>query len=480
MPAGARRVLLAALSFGAIVVSVLQTLVVPITGDIATQLGASTAAVGWVVTSTLLAAAVATPLLGRLGDLYGPRRVLLAVFVAIAASSFVAAVTSDLVVLIAARVVQGTSFAVFPLAMAVLRTSLPPARRNSAMALVSGMLAAGGGVGLVVTGLLMRDGGDYHRVFWAALAVSVVALALVYVAVPKTAVTRDARIDFVGAGVLGLSLVLLLLPLSQGSTWGWTSPLTLGSFAGAVVVGGLWVIHQRRHPRPLVDMSMLARRNVFITHLVGLVIGMTMFVSFLGISKLVVVPTGHGYGFGASVLVASVIFLLPGTIAGTFAAQLGGRLVNRLGGKPVLVVAAALDGLGMLWLSTEHDQAWQVVLGAIAINAAISFGYAALPALLAEEVPASQTGIANSVNSIARCVGSSTASALVVTILASMTDPHTGVPIESSFVLVFAIGAAACAVASLAALFGLDGRNSRRDRSRLIAAGGPVAATDSP
>lgn len=449
------RLLLPALSFVVMVVAVLQTLVVPVLADIGAQLGESTSAVGWVVTANLLAAAVMTPTLGRLGDVHGKRPVLVGVLLVVAAGSLLAAVTSSLPLLVLGRVLQGASYALFPLGMAVLRDELPAEKLTGGMAVVSGTLGVGGGFGLVLTGVLTDGGADYHRIFWLSLGVSLAGLLLTVLVVPRRA-GAGGRIDWLGGAVLGAGLVALLLPLSQGHTWGWGSARTVGCLVGAVVLLAGFVLLERRVAAPLVTTRMLTHRPVVVTNLAALCIGMALFVSFLGVSSLVQAPTAvAGYGFSASVLQASVVYLLPGAVVGVVVAPLGGRLVRRAGGRVALALASGVAALGYLALALLHDTTAQVILSALVVNVGVTVAYAALPALLVAEVAPEETGVANSVNSIARSLGSAIASAVVVTLLASGTLAATGLPAESVFTTAFLLGAGVCVLATLLAVLGL-------------------------
>lgn len=449
------RALVPAVSFVVMVVAVLQTLVVPVLADIGDQLQESPTAVGWVVTANLLAAAVMTPVLGRLGDVHGKRVVLVGILLTVAAGSLLAALTTSLSLLVAARILQGASFGLFPLGMAVLRDELPAERLTAAMALVSGTLGVGGGFGLVLTGVLTNDGADYHRIFFLALGVSLVALLLTVLVVPARP-PAGGRVDWWGGLVLGAALVLLLLPLSQGSQWGWVSVPTLGCLVGAAAVFTAWLWLQRRTAQPLVSPRMFTHRPVLVTNLAALSTGMALFISFLGVSTLVQVPTAaEGHGFTASVLQASVVYLLPGALVGVVVAPLAGRLVNRRGGRATLLLAAVLGTLGYLSLALAHASTAAVIAGAVVVNVGVTVAYAAYPALLVAEVSAGETGVANSVNSIARSTGSAMASALVVTLVAGATSADSGVPADAVFTLVFGLGAAACVVTGGLALLGL-------------------------
>lgn len=448
------RVLVPALALTVMVVALLQTIVVPVLADIATALDASSTSVGWTVTITLLAAAVFTPLLSRIGDLHGRRRVLIGILIAISAGSLLAALTTSLLWLLVARVIQGAAFGLFPLSIGILRQALPARRLTGAMAIVSGTLGIGGGIGLVLTGLLTRNGGDYHRIFWLSLVASLIALLLVVLTVPGHRPDHAGHIDWIGGFLLGVSLVLLLLPLSQGHLWGWTSPATIGCFVGSALVTAAWLAVQRRVREPLVPLVLMNNRPFMITNLAGLFIGFGLFVSFLAIAGFVQTPASAGYGFSATVLQASCIYLLPSALAGVITAPLGGRLVNRYGGRATLILAAIIGLTGFTFMALIHTQSWQIIVGGMLSNGAVSMGYAALPALIVAEVAPQQTGIANGVNSIARAVGSALGSALVVTLLSSNLMGG-GLPQESAYTAAFLIGAASMLCGALVAIIGL-------------------------
>ncbi|MBM2620516.1 MFS transporter [Actinoplanes sp. LDG1-06] len=435
--------------YAVLLVSALQTLVVPVVANIQADLGVTTSAASWVVTANLLAAAVFTPTLGRLGDLHGRRPVMLGVLILVLLGSVLAATTSSLPLLLLGRVAQAASFGLFPLAIGMLREELEPKRLTGAMALVSGMLSVGAGFGLAVTGLLMRDGGDYHRLFWLATALTAIGLAGVW-QLPRRAGVATGGLDWAGAALLGLGLVLLLLPLEEGNGWGWGSPRVLGSLAASVVVLTAFVLYERRIAHPLVSTRMLTHRPIVVANAAGLFLGFSMFAVFLAVSALVQTPHEiAGYGFGASVLAASLVYLLPGTATGVITAPLGGRLVARFGAKATLVIAAVLAGAGFAMLAVLHSATWEVIAGALIVNTAVTFGYAALPALLIAHVEPAETGIANSVNSIARSVGMTLGTAFVITMMTrnpiSRTVP---LPQETQFVAVFVTGAVLAVLAA--------------------------------
>ena len=419
-------------------VAVLQTGVVPILGVMARQLDVSLASISWTVTANLLAAAATTPLLGRLADLHTKKRVLLAVLVVVLAGSLLAAMTSSFALLIVARVLQGASFALYPIGVSILREELSPERLMAALAVLSAVLGFGGGMGLVIVGLLMRGDADYHRAFWFVSAFVALVLVAAIVVVPERPHRASGSVDWIGAAGLAIGLSLLLLTITEGNPWGWTSARTIGSALAAVGVLALWWWWERRCSQPLVSTTMLLRRPILLTNIATVAVGMGLYFGFLGLTGFVQAPAGSGYGFAATVLMASIVFLLPGAIAGFLTALASGRYIDRFGARLVLVVGIAIGMAGFAMLAVAHSEPWQVIAAGVLVNVYISLAYGALPSLVVREVEPGETGVATSMNAIARTIGASTAAAIVAVLLSRAGNGH---PPESSYTIIFALGA---------------------------------------
>ncbi|MGW9032890.1 MFS transporter, partial [Streptomyces sp. NPDC055722] len=464
LPAVSPPWILVTLCFAVALLSALQTLVVPVVGDIGRSLHAGAGATSWVITANLLAAAVSTPLLGRLGDLRGRRPVLLGILVAVLVGSLIAAATHSLPLLIVGRVLQGTSYGIFPITVGIVRDEIPAHRVTRAMANVSGMLSIGGGVALAATGLVTNHGGDYRRVFWLAAALTVVAIVLTWSTIPARRPEAEGRVDWAGAAVLAIALVLLLTPLSQGNRWGWSSPRVAGCLLGAAVTLLVFVLLERATSHALVTTRMLTRRPIVIANVAGMVLGIANFVGFLGVTALVETPRAlAGYGFSATVLSTSIVYLLPGALSGLVTAPLGGELVARLGPRATLVLSMLLAAASFAALACFHNASWQVILATLGTFTAVVFGYAAVPALLSEHVDRAETGIANSVNSVARTVGSALASAVLTALLTRNYIPGLAValPRAHQYTLFFLTGVGATVLRALLVAVGLRSHRLR-------------------
>ena len=448
-------------TLGAVVLTaaVLQTSIVPVLNLVAGQLHTSSAAVGWVVTANLLGAAAATPLIGRLADLFNKKWVLLGALGLILAGSLLGALTYSLPLLLLGRVMQGMSFALYPVAVSILRDEVPAERLVRSMATISAMLGVGGAFGLVVTGLLMPAGASYHRVFWLNTAAALVVTVAAAVVVPSRPHRVHARVDWIGALGLAAGLSGVMLAISQGAAWGWTSTRTATAAAVGGAILAAWWWRSKRAAEPLVSTEMLARRPVLLANSATFLVGMGLYFSFLGMTDFVEAPRGAGYGFGASILQASLLFLMPGALSAAVTTLIGGRCIERFGARAVVAGGGVAGLVGFLMLAGWHSARWEVIAAGVLTNAYISLAYGALPVLIVSEVDNRETGIATSLNGSFRKIGGAAAAALVGALLTSRGG---GLPAEGGFTAVFVLGAATAAGSILLVWLG-------RERSAALA-----------
>lgn len=444
------RVTFAVLCIGVASFSLLQSMVNPVLPTIEAALGTDQATVSWVLTAYLLSASVFTPIIGRVGDKVGKERMLVVALIALAAGSLMAAVATSIGVLIAARVVQGVGGGVLPLTFGIIRDEFPRDRVAGAIGTAAALLAVGGGVGLVIAGPLV-EALSYHWLFWIPMVMTVVAAVAAALWVPESPERTPGRINVGSALLLSAWLVALLLGVSQGHSWGWSSAGVIGLFAAAAVLLPAWVVAESRSEQPLVDMRMMRIPTVWTTNLTALLFGAGMYAMFAFLPQFLQTPTSAGYGFGASVT-ESGLLLLPQTVASFVAGVLAGRLALRFGSKPMLVLGAALTALGTLGLTLAHDEIWQILVESTILGLAFGLAFAAMSNLVVDAVPQSQTGVASGMNTNIRTVGGAIGSAVLTSVITAQLQP-TGVPVESGYTHGFAVLAALAAAAALVALF---------------------------
>jgi MFS family permease len=443
----------AVLALAGIVVSLMQTLVIPIIPELPKYLHASSSNTVWAITATLLAAAVATPVVGRLGDMFGKHRMLLVSLVLLVSGSVVCALSESLVPMIIGRTLQGLAAAVVPLGISIMRDELPAERLAGSTALMGASLGVGGALGLPAAALI-ADRFDWHVLFWASAGFGAAAFALVLMFVPESKVRTGGRFDLVGSVGMATGLVSLLLAISKGSDWGWTSGTTLGLLAVAVSTLLVWGWFELRTDQPLVDLRTTARRQVLFTNLASVAFGFSMFAMSLVLPQLIQLPAATGYGLGKSMLTVGLVMAPMGLVMMAMA-PVSAVISKARGPKTTLMlgalIVAAGYGLNILLMS----QIWHLVLVSCIIGAGVGFAYGAMPSLIMGAVPASESAAANSLNTLMRSIGTSVASAIAGVVLAQMTTGFGGaaLPSENGFKVVMAIGAGAALLALVLASF---------------------------
>jgi EmrB/QacA subfamily drug resistance transporter len=432
----------ALLAVAAVGYALIQSLVAPALPDIQHALHTSVNGVSWVLTAYLLSASIATPLIGRLGDMYGKRRLLVVVLVALCIGTVISAVASTLAVMLIGRVAQGAAGGIFPLSFGIIRDEFPRERVAGAIGVMASLAGVGGGVGVVLAGPIV-DHLSFHYLFWLSLVPLVFATVTIHLFVPESPIRVGGRVDWRGAVLMGVGLGAVLLAVSEAPAWHWLSAKTLVVLALGLVVLAVWVRSEARTEDALVDMKMMRIRGVWTTNAVTLMIGFGMYASFVLVPEYVEAPSSAGYGFGSSVTGAG-LFLLPSTIAMLVGGALTGRLERRFGSKPPLLAGAAATAGSYVLFAIARDQPWEVYVGALLLGAGIGLAYASMVNLIIENVGPAETGIATGMNAVTRTVGGAFGGSVVASILAASVTA--GNPSEHAFTLAFA----ACAVVAAA------------------------------
>jgi len=445
--------IVAVLAFAGACSSFMFTIVVPIQAELPELLDESREATAWVVTITLLTAAIATPISGRLGDLYGKRRVVLALVAALVIGGVIAGASQSLPLLLVGRALQGAVTGVIPLGIAILRDHLHERQIGGAVALVSATLGFGGALGLPVSALIAENA-DWHLLFWAAAALGVVLFALVSWLVPVSTLRTPGRFDLPGAIGLSIGLSGLLIALAQGDSWGWASPMTLASGVGGVLVLVGWGWFELSRDEPLVDLRVAARAPVLFTNLASIAMGFAFFSSNITLPQLLELPTSSGVGLGLSLLEASLI-IMPSGLVMMAMSPVAARLNRRYGGKVLLVSGAAALVVAYAVALVGSSEAWQILVINAIIGVGIGLGYAAMPILIMHAVPATETGAANGLNALMRSLGTSVAAAVMGAVLAAYAIDVDGIaiPTREGFDLTFVLGLGAAVIAGVIGLF---------------------------
>lgn len=437
-------------SMAALAVSMGQTTLIPAFSELVHDLHSSVPTVTWLLTGYLVASAVFTPLVGRLGDMFGKRRMLVLSLLAFVVGSVISALGTDVGVLITGRVVQGVGGGLFPLCFGIARDELPLDKVPGGVGLISATAGVGGGAGLLLGGVLV-DAFGYASIFWLGAGLALVALVLIQLLVPESPVRVPARVDLAGAVVLGTGLVLLLVAVSQGHTWGWGSARTLVVGLASLVVLGLWVPLERRVLDPLVDVRLQAQPTLLVANAATLLIGFGLFGVFVLIPQIAEAPRSTGYGLGSSAAVAGLL-MMPGSLSMLFTGPLSGALGAWSGHKVALAAGGALATGGLVLLAFVHSSGWALAGGYLVLSMGIGFAFAAMPNLILNAVPQTQTGQATGFNAVVRSVGSSLGGQVTAVVIASSAVSGSVVPQNSGYVSAFLLCAVVAAAGGALAL----------------------------
>jgi MFS family permease len=416
-----------------------QTLVLPLLPDLPRLLHTTASSASWLVTATLLAGAVATPVATRLADMRGKRTLITACLAVMVTGSVCGALGTSLVVLIVARALQGVGTALIPIGIAAMRDELPAARVPLGVALMSATLAIGAGVGPPLSGLI-TEYFDWHTIFWITGGLGAVMLVAVPLVVRRSPVRAGGRFDVRGAVVLLLALTAVLLALSKGAQWGWSAAPTLGLLLGGLALLGLWIPLERRTPAPLVDIRAAARPAVLLVNASAVVLGFGMYVNLLISTQLFQLPPGTGLGLD---VFATGMWMAPTALAFGAMAPVSAAVINRMGAETALVSGCLVMGAAYGARAFFSHSLWQVVAAAVVVSAGTSLAYAAMPILIMRSVDETETASANGVNTLLRSVGMSACSATAAAVLAA-TAAVDGLPSAAGLTLMFWLAAVAC------------------------------------
>jgi MFS family permease len=424
-------------------VSLQQTLVLPLLPDFPQILDTTPENASWLVTVTLLTAAVGTPIVSRLADMFGKRLMMVVCLVAVIVGSGIAALSPSLPLVITGRGLAGIGTCLVPVGISIMRDHLPADKVGSGVALMSATLGIGGAVGMPLAGVIY-DNLDWHALFWVSGGFAVVMLVLVLRVVPESTVRTRGSFDYAGAVLLSIALTCFLLAVSKAGAWGWTDEKTLTLLIAAVAVFAVWVPWELRSGQPLVDIRTSTRRTVLLTNSASVLVGFAMFTNFLTSAQQVQMPVESGYGFGLSVVETGLV-LLPAGLLMVAMSPVAAWLIRVYGPRLMLVVGAVTIGVGFVLRAFLHHSVLEVMLASGISSVGTAVAFAAMPTLIMRSVPITETASANGLNTLLRAIGTSSASATVAAVFSGLAVTIGGqsIPTFGAYQLMFWLGTVA-------------------------------------
>ena len=430
--------------------------------------------VGWIITSFLLVSAAAAAVCGRLGDLYGRRRLLIAMLALSAVGSMISAVATSLEVVIMGRAVQGAAAAILPLCYGLAKEHLPTQRVSLGIGVVAGTASLSAGIGYLLGGMVV-DRMPWQALFQITTVLALVAIVVVVIGLPRDKPrARRSRIDLLGGVLFVPAITGLLFAVTRSRDWGWQDARTLSLLVGSVLLLAYWARYESRHPEPLIDVRLLAQRQIALANIGFALVALGAIQSAQVLLTLMQQPIWTLVGLGASATLAGLL-KAPASVLGSFAAVASGHLSSKRGGRVAMLIGTLVMAISWAVLTIEHSTVWGVALGAAVVLMSTSVIYAAVPSLIVEVAPADRVSEATGLSAVVRAAFGAVGSQAIAIMLASstMSNPARGAgvfPTEQAYGWVFA-SATACSLLAFVVAWYLP----RRRPSKVVGSESMVA-----
>jgi MFS family permease len=421
--------------------------------------GTSAGDLTWVNTMQLLSTAVCTPVIARLGDMCGHRRLLRVAVLLALLGAIACAAAPDFGVLLAGRVLEGTVASFTALAFGIVRDRLPMRGQRVAMTSITAGLLSGSAVGLVVAAEVFRASGNTRTVLWIPVAFFAVSLVPLLTVVPESRRRARVRLDWLGALTLSAWLVMLLIAAAEGSSWGWRSSLTIGAITAALLLLAAWIGTELTVREPMVDLRVAARRRIAPIYLASVTLGAAFFGAQAATSSFLASPRrllGYGFALGLTDL---ALVLLPGSVAAVLGALVVAPAARRWGHKVTLCTGCTAMAIGYGAVALWHGTLGEFIAALCLTNLGTGIVTAGLPVVAAERAQRTATGIGTGLFNTAKGVGGSIAGAAFAAVLTALSIARTHVPRESAYVVVWIV-CGGCALVSLLIIITVTGRSA--------------------
>lgn len=381
-------VVIAALMLATILANTASVCMFPQIVALSEEFGRPVNEVVWTMAGFYVVATGVGGVAAALGAIVGNRRMLTITLCLLFVGCLMAALSTNLPLLVTSRVIQGVSMAVQALSVGIVANYWRGERLRRAMSMIVLAMGLGAVIAYLLSGLIWRSGGDWRTMFWILSAASAIDLALTIVFIKETKRFKGVRVDYAGCAGLVAWSVLLLLPLSQANSWGWGSAKLLGMLVPGAVVLLLWIVWEVRRAAPLVDLRVLKRTGVWQGGVVWTVIALSLLVPAAAVPYLFQTPVSSGFGFGQSMWVVSLALALPAVVMSVIS-PMAAPIMRRLGAKPTMLLGVTFS-LFSFGLAFAHGSIWATLLWMAAIGMGPGLGGPSSYAVAAEAVAPEQ------------------------------------------------------------------------------------------
>jgi MFS family permease len=425
------------LAFSEVTSGMLQSWYIPLIPQIGQRLAVNPAQLNWVLASYLLSTVICVPVLAKLGDKYGHRRMVLFVLGTVTIGTIITAAAPSFGIFLLGRIIQGTLGALLPLEFAILRERAG-ASAGRAIGILVGCLGGGGAAGTLLVGILGTHANLTIALYLPA-ALTMASLATIAMFVPETTTRATGSIDWTGAALLGTGLAAFLVGISNGSKLGWTSTTTLMAIGGGLALLVVFVVTEKKISSPLVDLTLLTKGGV------GFLLGLTALfgLQFYGAATVTALyfaskPEIVGYGFGLDSMGIGLA-ITPVPFALMIASSLADSLAQRIGTRAVLQISAVLISIWFGGLIVfRHSLTGFISMGLIG-GTGVGLFIALLPALVISRARPQDSGIAGALYNTSRTVAGATAGAVFTAIMSGMVISGSKIPSETAFIAVWSV-----------------------------------------
>ncbi|WP_326568918.1 MFS transporter [Amycolatopsis rhabdoformis] len=427
--------------------------------QIGKQFGIVAADLNWIAAIQLLAASIAVPIVSRLGDLYGHRRLMRCSLASVLVGAALFAYGPSFPVMLLGQVFLGPVAALLPLQLAIVRSRLDSTRARSAIGFLVAAALIGGTAGFEVGGLVQASTNDVRATLTVPVLLAALALAIVFFFVPDSVIRARGSVDWAGALAISVGLGSLLWVLGGAS--GRPVGVTLALLAGSLAVLAVWVVIELKSDHPLIDVRALVRPQLLRWYLAAITLGLALVGSqTVGLTYLSADPAKIGYGLKLPPLVLAQVLVVAG-LAGGIGALLMSRVSRAIGGTRTAIAGVFIDVVVQIIFIVQHDSAVLFVVLTPLGTLGTSLAFAALPAMIAEHSRPDEIAMATGMYNTTRAIGGSLGGAVFAFVLSSITLPGTRIASERAYVVAWTI----CAVAGVTAIgfIALVGRSSRRE-----------------
>lgn len=474
--------LLVILSSIATMVMYVETMLIPAIPDLINDFNVSYGTSSWILTTYLISGAVATPIVGKLSDVYGKKKVLLLVMLIYAIGVSCAGFASNIYTLLLVRAIQGIGMGMFPIAFGIIRDQFPREKISIGQGIISSMFAAGAAVGLSAGALIVENFG-WQATFFTITPIAILLLITIWrfvhigenqqvdpasikyslgrgkesSLVPVTNFDekrkRKLQIDIKGAAALAVSITSFLLCLTLIETTSGLSTANnsffgilsaygtiIGSAIVAVISFVLFLLIEKRESYPLIDLRLLGNKAILPSILIILIVGLSNFMVFQTIPILVRNP--EPLGFGADVVDAGTI-QLPFALVFLVFGPTSGLIISKLGSLRPVIVGTSIITVSFLGLAIFHDSPTAISINLGVLATGLSFAAIGAMNVIILATPKEYTGISLGIATLVRIIGSAIGPALAAMYMqSSQTVIDIGVlsrsyPSDFAFVMIF-------------------------------------------